>query len=134
MSRNTEKVRHAYKSKHNLKRENRVILLMITDDEKWHYLCIKSLSALLKEITSKHDEDFYCLNCFRAYTIKDKLKEHKNVCESHDYCYVKMPKENNKILKHNHGEKSMKAPFVIYADLECLFEKMTTCYNDPEKS
>ena len=31
-----------------------------------------------------------------------------------------MPKENNKILKYNRGEKSMKVPFIIYADLECL--------------
>ena len=34
-----------------------------------------------------------------------------------------MPNEDNKILKYNHGEKSMKVPFIIYADLECLLEK-----------
>ena len=27
----------------------------------------------------------------------------------------------------------MKVPFIIYADLECLLEKMNT-YNNPEKS
>ena len=47
---NTEEIRHAYKSKHNLKRENQVILLMITDCEKWHYLAAKKLSALFKGI------------------------------------------------------------------------------------
>ena len=31
-----------------------------------------------------------------------------------------MPKEDNKALKYNHGEKSMKHPFIIYADVECL--------------
>ena len=36
-----------------------------------------------------------------------------------------MPNDNNKILKYNQGEKSMKAPFIIYADLECLVEKCT---------
>ena len=45
-----------------------------------------------------------------------------------------MPKENNKILKYNHGEKSKRAPFVIYADLESLLEKMNTLFNNPEKS
>ena len=45
-----------------------------------------------------------------------------------------MPEEENKILKCNHGEKSMRAPFIICADLECLLEKMNTCHNDPEKS
>ena len=45
-----------------------------------------------------------------------------------------MPNEHNKILKCNHGEKSMKAPFIIYEDLECLLEKMHSCQNNPEKS
>ena len=45
-----------------------------------------------------------------------------------------MPEEDNKILKYKHGEKSMKAPAVIYFDLECSLEKINACYNDPEKS
>ena len=28
----------------------------------------------------------------------------------------------------------MKVPFIIYADLECLLEKMNTCHNNPEKN
>ena len=36
-----------------------------------------------------------------------------------------MPKEDNKILKHNHGENPMKVPFIIYGDLEPLLEKRT---------
>ena len=48
---------------------------MITDGKKWRYLAVKSFSALLKGITSKHDAVFYCLNCFRAYTTKNKLKK-----------------------------------------------------------
>ena len=46
---NTEKIRHARKSKYNLTRENQVILLMITDGEKWHYLAVKRLFALSEE-------------------------------------------------------------------------------------
>ena len=107
---------------------------MITDGEKWHYLALTKLSALLKEITSNHDGDFYCLNCFHTYRTKNKLESHKKVYENHDYCRVVMLNEDNKILKYNHGEKSMKAPFIIYADLESLLEKMNTCHNNPEKS
>ena len=44
-----------------------------------------------------------------------------------------MPKEDNKILKYNHGEKSMKVPSIIYADLESFLEKMNTCHNNPKK-
>ena len=28
----------------------------------------------------------------------------------------------------------MKRPFIVYPDLECLLEKMSTCHNDPKKS
>ena len=45
-----------------------------------------------------------------------------------------MPNEDNKILKYNHGEKSLKAPAIIYADLDCLLEKMHSCENNLEKS
>ena len=45
-----------------------------------------------------------------------------------------MPTKNNNIIKYNHGQKSMKLPFVICADLECLLEKMSTCINNPNES
>ena len=56
---NTEKIQVAYKSKNNLTCDKQVILLMITDGEKWHYLVVKNLPRLLKGITSNHKEDFY---------------------------------------------------------------------------
>ena len=132
--RKTRKICLAYKSKYNLTRENQVILLMITDGEKWHYLAVKKLSALLNGITSNHNGDFYCLNCFHAYATKNKLEAHKKICENHDYSHVEMPNEGNKIIKYNQGEKSIKSPFIIYADLVCLLEKISTCYYNPEES
>ena len=129
---NTKKICLAYKSTYNLTRKNQAILLMITDGKKWHYLTVTKLSALLKGITSKHKGDFHFLNCLHAYTTRNKLERHKNVCENHDYCCVEMPNEDNEILKYNHGEKSMKAPFIIYADLESLLEKTSTCYDISE--
>ena len=50
-----------------------------------------------------------------------------------DYCYVEMPTKDNNTIKYNHGEKSTKLPFTIYADLECLLEKMSTCQNNPNE-
>ena len=112
----TGKIHLAYKSKHNLTCEKQVILLMITDGEKLHYTAVTRLSGLLRGITSNHKEDFYCLNCFHAYTKKNKLETHKKICENHDYCHVEIPNEDNKIIKFNQGEKSIKSPFMIYAD------------------
>ena len=45
-----------------------------------------------------------------------------------------MPNEDNEIRKYNQGEKSIRSPFIIYADLECLLEKIRTCYNNLEES
>ena len=73
------------------------------------------MSALLTRITSKHDEDFYCLNFFHSYSTQSKIKKHYNVCKNHDRYYLEMPEEDDKILKYNHGEKSMKVLFIIYA-------------------
>ena len=48
---NCEEIKQAYISKHNSERENKVILVWITDSEKWHYLAIKRYIRLLREIT-----------------------------------------------------------------------------------
>ena len=131
---NTKKIEIAYKSKHNLTREKQVILLMISNGENWHYLTVNNLSGVLRGITSNHVGDFYCLNCFHSYRTKNKLESHKKICENRNYCNVEMSNEDNKIIKYNQGEKSIKTPFIIYADLECLLEKISTCYYNPEKS
>ena len=101
MPHKTGKIHLAY----NLTREKQVILLMITDGEKWHYTAVTRLSGLLR-----------------------------GGCENHDYCHVEMPNEDNKIIRYNQGEKSIRSPFIIYTDLECLLEKISTCYNNLEES
>ena len=45
-----------------------------------------------------------------------------------------MPNKDNKILKYYYGEKSLKGPAIIYADLECLLEKMHSCQTNLQKS
>ena len=45
-----------------------------------------------------------------------------------------MPSEDTKILEFNQYQKSDKGPFIIYADLQCLIEKIDGCKNDPENS
>ena len=105
---------------------------MIGDGKKYHYLAVTTLSGLLKGVSSNHKEDFYCLNCFNSYTTKNKLKEHEDICNNHDYCRIEMPEQV--ILKHNPGEKSLKAPYIFYLDSECIIKKVQSCQNNPEKS
>ena len=105
---NTETIRVAYRSEYNHKRKHQVNLSRITDGTKWRYLAITNLYALLEGNSSNHHDDFYCSNCFNSYTTKNKLKEHEEICNNHDSCYIEMSKWVEKILKYNPGEKSLK--------------------------
>ena len=73
---NEKTINLAYKSKYNRKRENQVVLLMITNGEKWHYDAlnsvrtddgcnrpIKSLFRFFRGIKANRHVDFYCLDC-----------------------------------------------------------------------
>ena len=99
---------------------------MIPNRERWHYLAVKKVLTLLRGITSKNNGDFYYLNCLHSF----KLESHKKVCEIKDFCNIAMPSIDIKILEFNQYQKSDKTPFIIYADLECLIEKIDGCKNN----
>ena len=87
---------------------------------------------MVRGIIVNNHGDFYCLNCLHTYTTKNKLKKHRKICENHEYCKLEMPKEGS-VLKYVTGEKSLMTPFVIYADLESIIGKISSCENDPQK-
>ena len=106
---------------------------MIANGKKWHYIALKSeptddrfnrptksLSRLLRGITSSHNGDFYCLNCLNSFRIDNGLKKHERLCDNNDYCETEMPTQFN---KRSFDERSLKTPFVICTDLECLLIK-----------
>ena len=128
--RNTKTISVAYRSKYNNKHKKQAILLIISNGKKQHYLAVTNLSTLLQRISSNHKEDFYCLNCFNSCTSKNKLKKHDEMCNNHDSYHIEMPKQVEKILKYNPAEKSLKAPFAIYLDLECFLKKEQSHYNN----
>ena len=102
----TKYIRPAYISKHNKKRDTQANLLMIAaENNNWHYLAVKRISGLLRGITSRHNRDLYCLNCFHSYTTENKLRKHEKRCNDHDFCLLKMPDDDNKILKYATGKK-----------------------------
>ena len=78
-----EKIYPAYVAKHNSNREKQIILIMIPNEEEWHYLAVKKLSASLSGITSKHRVDFYCLNWVHSFATE------KNVNLIKQYAKVK---------------------------------------------
>ena len=144
---NKKTIELQYKSKYNRTRKNQAVLLMITDGKKWHYLALKSMPAndgymrptqsisrLFNKITSNHNDDYYCLNCFHSYRTEDRLKKRELICNNHNYCEIVMPDDKNKILKYIPKSKSLKMAQAIYVDIECLLVKHDTCSSNLNRS
>ena len=61
---------------------------------------------------------FFCYYCLQHFTSENMLKNHTEFCAQK----VKMPqkdKKNNNIFFTNY-HKQLIAPFVIYAEFECI--------------
>ena len=102
---------------------------MITDDDnRWHYLAVKSLPALLRGTTSNRHGDFYCLSCFHSYRTLNKLTKHERVCNNHDYCRIDMLKEHKILLN------VIKSSIYNLCRFRMSTKKMQYCQNNPENS
>ena len=122
----------AYISKQNLNHGNQIILLMSPKWRKIALSCNKKVPALLREILSNCDGDFYSLNkrllfflffysflnCLRSFRIKNKLEFHKKDVKNKDFCGSVMSFKDTKILEFSQYRKPDKVPSIAYADLE----------------
>ena len=114
----TQEIRPAYISKHKKTCNIHANLLMITDGYgNWHYLAIKSIPVLLRGLTSTHNGDYYCLNCFHSYRTQARLEKHERLCCNNDHSAIIMPNEKNKYISTTSVKNSMRAPLVIHADI-----------------
>ena len=53
------------------------------------------------------------------------------MCENKDLCNVIIPCKVTKILEFDQYQKFGNAPFIIYADLECVIKNVDGCKNNP---
>ena len=65
-----------------------------------------------------------------SFFCNRKIASHKKVCENKDFHNVIISSKDTKILEFNQHQKSDKAPFIIYANLECIIEKTDGCKNN----
>ena len=72
---------------------------------------------------------FFCLNCLHSSITENKRKSRKKLCGN---CNFVLPSEGTEILEFNQYRKYDKAPFILYADLECLIQKFDGYKNNPE--
>ena len=97
---NAKTINLTYKSKCNHKRENQVVLLVITTGEKWHYIALKSVPT---------DDGFNCpirslSRLFRGITSNKFYKEQKecHICQK-EFRYDKNEKKKSKLYQKVRG-------------------------------
>ncbi|GFT98807.1 uncharacterized protein NPIL_213371 [Nephila pilipes] len=115
--------------------EKHIDLLYIKNNDLGHYCFIKSLSRLVSKQLSKHQHKTYiCKRCLSAFQTEYKLLQHNEMCGDKSPARVVMPSETCKFLKFKIFQHSLKIPFVVYADFECVTMKTDTCCPDPNFS
>ena len=105
--------------------DNQMNLLLITNEDKEHYVLIKDFNRFMYN-SSKHKESkhfcMYCLQCFSSEVILDK--HIKNCLMINGAQSINMPNEGENILKFDNYHKQIPVPFVIYADFEAITRKV----------
>ena len=110
--------------------EDQMNLLLITEDEKKHYVLIKDFNAFMYNQTKHKYFCMYCLQCFSSERI---LANHVNNCLTINGAQaINMPKQGENILKFNNFHKQLPVPFVIYADFEAITKKVQGCKQSEE--
>ena len=108
------------------KRINNIDLLWISDEEKQHYCLINNMSRLIRSKLTKHHETAeICRSCLNHFPNKDKLKNHEEYCFQNETIKIEMPKEESSISFMHHN-RSIKVPFVVYADFEAFTKEIKT--------
>ena len=94
--------------------------MLISEDDRWHYTEIKSLSRLLASKNSKHHgKQHFCMNCLQGFTLELIRDEHYAYCIDNETVRVEMPSRGSTI-KFYDGQNQFKVPFMMYADFESI--------------
>ena len=117
-------LRLSKRSERERSESEQINLLLISDGEKQHYCLIKSLNRLLSSQVSGHKEsNSFCLNCLNHFPNEEKLKIHEEYCLKNQAIRIEMP-EKGSLVTFIHHQRSIKVPFVVYADFEAFTEEI----------
>ena len=114
--------------------ERVVNLMIIEDDDKKHYVAIKSSGRLLSKMNSKHKQaKHFCTNCLHGFSDAQSRDDHYEYCRSNESVRIEMPTKNP-IVEYSNGQHQFKVPFIMYADFESILEPIQGASNNPNHS
>ena len=113
--------------------EDQVNLLLITEDEKKHYVLIKDFNTFKYNQTKHKEKKHFCMYCLQCFSSERILANYVNNCLTVNGAQAtNMPKQGENMLKFNNFHKQLPVPFVIYADFEAITRKVQGCKQSEE--
>ena len=113
--------------------EDQMNILLITEDEKKHYVLIKDFNAFMYNQSKHKERKHFCMYCLQCFSSERILANHANNCLTiNGVQAINMPKQGENILKFNNFHKQLPVPFVIYADFEAITKKVQGCKQSEE--
>ena len=95
-------------------------LLLLIDDDKSHYVCIKDFDRFMFHKTKNKNKKWFCRSCLQCFSSESVLIKHKENCLSiNGKQSVKLEKG---IIEFENYFKQIPVPFKIYADFKCYLE------------
>ena len=108
-------------------------LLLITKDEKKHYVLIKDFNVFMYNLAKHKERKHFCMYCLQCFSSERVLANHVNNCLTINGAQViNMPKQGENILKLKNFHKQLPVPLVIYADFEAITKKVQGCEQSEE--
>ena len=103
-------------------KERHVNPLSTEKDGQQHYSNIRKFSRLLRSQVSQHHGRYYfCYACLHGFTTEQYIDVHKRLCQAFEAQREDFP-YSDPIQKIANVKKQLKAPFVGYADFECILK------------
>ena len=97
--------------------EDSVGLLLLVDNEKSHYMCIKDFDRFMFLKIKNKNKKWFCRSCLQCFSSESGLIKHKeNWLNINGKQSVKLEKGT---IEFEDNLKQVPVPFTIYADFEC---------------
>ena len=103
--------------------------MIIQERYNTHYSYVQKLTALLYDQSRHNESKHFCERRLHSYTTNALLERHKRECKGllKEPIRTELPKDGENVVKYMNYHRQMKAPYVIYADFECLLHKIQGC-------
>ncbi|GBN42267.1 hypothetical protein AVEN_59531-1 [Araneus ventricosus] len=89
------------------------------------------MSRLLYDLPKHKQNKFYCDFCLHQFSTEEGLSNHQLDCRNHMIQKIRTPTEEEKWLQFNNHRFQLPVPYSIYADFECILEKLSSCEMNP---